>query len=149
MSCPVCGRVMCDCSPAMRGQSSGAMMAGYFADAGRPDLAREMTRRDRESKVSDSQAQLFWESLGHAGETWSEVAEMIKESEQAIRKGIERMLADANQFGGKLPFRALKGYFPGSDDSLTARILGAFSTDELIDSEGSGEEMQVIFKGLV
>ncbi|MFH1030334.1 MAG: hypothetical protein V1770_03695 [bacterium] len=33
MPCPICGRVMCDCSPKLRGQSSEEMMATYWEDS--------------------------------------------------------------------------------------------------------------------
>lgn len=34
MGCPVCGRMMCDCSPAERGQSTSEMMSQYYAEGG-------------------------------------------------------------------------------------------------------------------
>ena len=32
MPCPKCGKVMCDCSPAERGQTTETMMNQYYKD---------------------------------------------------------------------------------------------------------------------
>lgn len=43
MPCPICGRVMCDCSPKLRGQSIEEMMGIYWSDSKRA-VAKEVPR---------------------------------------------------------------------------------------------------------
>lgn len=46
MPCPVCGRVMCDCSPVARGQTQEDMMREYH---------RDVQQKTKEEQEEDNQ----------------------------------------------------------------------------------------------
>lgn len=73
MSCPICGRIMCDHSPAERGQSQEAMMSDYYRDAGIsvPKPAQSVEHlaalgkvRDGEPITEDEFSLIFKDKLG-------------------------------------------------------------------------------------
>jgi len=48
MPCPICGRVMCDCTPGERGQSQEEMMGAYAQDV--DQLRKKQTKKGAKSK---------------------------------------------------------------------------------------------------
>lgn len=50
MPCPVCGRMMCDCTPAQRGQSQEEMMRIYNQDCEQARKAAEKSAKKTPKK---------------------------------------------------------------------------------------------------
>lgn len=53
MSCPVCSRVMCDCSPLERGQTAEEMMRDYERDLERLRKGTKRTSEQLKKEVTE------------------------------------------------------------------------------------------------
>jgi len=69
MSCPVCGRRMCDCSPSMRGQTTGAMMEQYNLEG------ESLVRKAAAAKVAKKDAV---DKIDHKWDDFEEQVEMLE-----------------------------------------------------------------------